>query len=102
MYEIKFVSKAERQLKKLTKKNKPLAIKFKNSIKKISKNPYQEAKVGDLKEVWGYGFRFNKTDYRIAYIIIEKEVTIFIIGVGTRENFWQRIKNYWNKNNFNN
>ncbi len=102
MYKIKFVSKAERQLKKLTKKNKPLAVKFKDSIEKLSKNPYQEAKVGDLKEVWGYGFRLNKTDYRIAYIIIEKEVTIFIIGVGTRENFWQRIKNYWNKNNFNN
>ena len=73
--------------KKLTKKNKPLAKKFKKSIEKVNETPHQEAKVGDLKGVWGYGFRFNKTDYRLAYIIIEEKVCIFIIGVGTRETF---------------
>lgn len=96
MYNAKFLSKAERQLKKLTKKNKPLAKKFKKSIESLRKNPYREAKVGDLKGVWGYGFRFNRTDYRIAYIIIEEEICIFIIGVGTRADFWNHLKKYWN------
>ena len=38
--------KSERQLKKLTKKNKPLAKKFKKAIEDIRKKPHREAKVG--------------------------------------------------------
>ncbi len=85
MYRVKILSKAERQLKKLTKKNKPLARAFQKCINEISENPIREAKVGDIQGLWGHGFNFNKVVYRVAYIIDEEQLYIFIIGVGTQE-----------------
>jgi len=95
LYRAVFTSKAEKQLKKLTKKNKPLVNEFEKQIKKICKNPkIGYVKLGDLNGVWGYGFIKNRTSYRIAYIISNDELIIFIIGVGTRENFWRDLKQF--------
>ncbi len=95
MYRVKILPKAERQLKKLTKKNKPLAAAFKKCINEISCEPIKEPKVGDLPGVWGHGFNFKGTDYRVAYIINNNDLFVFVIGVGAHEGFWREIKNYW-------
>lgn len=85
MYKARFLSNAEKQLIKLTKKNKPLAREFQKCIQEIRQNPFREAKIGDMQGVWGHGFRFHGVDYRIAYIIDKNLLYIFIIGVGTHE-----------------
>jgi mRNA interferase RelE/StbE len=97
MYKVKFLPKAEKQIKKIARKNKPLIKDFQKCILEICQNPFREAKVGDLQGVWGYGFRAKGVAYRIAYIINEDELYIFIIGVGTHEGFWSEIKKYWQK-----
>jgi len=95
MYRVIFLPKAERQLKRLTKKNKPLAKAFRNCVNEISRDPVREPKVGDLAGIWGYGFNFKGVDYRIAYIINENDLFVFVIGVGSHEGFWREIKRCW-------
>ncbi len=94
MRKVIFLPKAEKQLRKLTRKNLTLAGAFAKCIQEIKENPFREPKVGDLQGVWGHGFRLNKVEYRIAYIIADDRILVFIIGVGTHEGFWKEIKNY--------
>ncbi len=95
MYKVKILPKPERQLKKLTRKNRKLAEAFRTCIDEIRSMPRRESKVGDLKGLWGHGFRFQQVDYRVAYIIDEGHLYVFIIGVGSHEGFWQEVKKYW-------
>ena len=94
MYEIKFLPKAEKELKKIKDKN--LKEKYRQAITKISENPYiGEAKKGDLSGIYGYDVFYNKTNYEISYKIYEvKNKKILIILIGTRENFYKELKKY--------
>lgn len=94
MYEIRFMPKAEKYIKKLKDKN--LKELFKLAFIKISKNPYiGQAKKGDLSGIYGYDVFYNKTNYEISYRIYEeKGQKIVVILVGTRENFYQELKKY--------
>lgn len=54
-----------------------------------------EQKAADLKGVYCYDLRYNKTDYRIAYQveIIDGEI-IVVIKAGPHENFYRDLKKY--------
>lgn len=86
--------RAEKYIKKIKDK------KFKELLKiafiKISQNPYiGQAKKGDLTGIYGYDVFYNKTNYEISYRIYEKqEKIVVVILIGTRENFYQELKNY--------
>ena len=48
-----------------------------------------------LPEFIGYDVFYNKTNYEISYKIYEiNENSIIIILIGTRENFYNELKNY--------
>jgi len=85
---------AARYLKKL--KDKALKAEFQTAIDLIVSDPQVgEAKTGDLSGVFCYDIRHNKTNYELAYTLIERNgETVVVILAGTRENFYEELKRY--------
>ena len=85
---------AARFLKKI--KEKPLKLAFQKAIDDIIQNPYiGDPKTGDLSGVYCCDFFYNKTNYELAYTIIEEnDETVVVILAGTRENFYNELKRY--------
>jgi len=81
-------------LKKI--KEKPLKSAFQKAIDDIIQNPYiGDPKTGDLSGVYCCDFFYNKTNYELAYTIIEEnDETVVVILAGTRENFYNELKQY--------
>jgi hypothetical protein len=81
-------------LKKI--KKKPLKSAFQKAIDDIIQNPYiGDPKTGDLSGVYCCDFFYNKTNYELAYTIIEEnDETVVVILAGTRENFYDELKRY--------
>jgi mRNA-degrading endonuclease RelE of RelBE toxin-antitoxin system len=94
MYKLIFLPPATRYLKKL--KEKPLKATFQKAIDEILKDPYMgEPKTGDLSGIFCYDIYYNKTNYELAYTIVEDgNSTIVVILAGTRENFYEELKRY--------
>ena len=92
MTEIRFLPPAAKFIKKL--KDKKLKLLYQEAINKIrDDHTVGEPKTGDLSGVYGYDI--NKTNYELAYTVeyIENKV-IIIIMAGTRENFYDQLKQY--------
>jgi mRNA-degrading endonuclease RelE of RelBE toxin-antitoxin system len=88
------VAPEKRVLKYLKKlKEKKLKEQFINVIyNDIAKNPDKGIqKQGNLSEIYIWELRYDKTDYRIAYIIEEKNI-VPILLVGSHENFYRELK----------
>ena len=96
MYELRYMKPAEKYFKKI--KEKGLKEAFRNALKRIADNPYcGEAKQGDLSGAFGYDVYYNRTNYEIAYQIIEEDGNfVVVIMAGTRENFYNELKRYCN------
>lgn len=97
MTEVRFLPPAAKFIKKLRDK------KFKNlyqeAVDKIREDyTVGEAKTGDLSGVYGYDIYYNKTNYELAYTVeyLENEI-IVVIMAGTRENFYDQLKQYIRK-----
>ncbi len=94
MTEVKFLSPAAKFLKKL--KDKKLKALYQEAIDKICEDYLVgELKTGDLAGVYGYDIYYNKTNYELAYTVeyVEDKV-IVVIMAGTRENFYDQLKQY--------
>ena len=91
MYKLKFHRKIDKDLSKQT-------IEFRKQIKNIHlprliENPLSyPALKGGLKGIRKYSFKFKNSDYRIAYSVEQDEVVVYIIMVGSRENFYKKLK----------
>ncbi len=85
---------AARFLKKL--KEKALKDAFQREIDAVRNDPsIGEAKTGDLTGVYCRDIFYNRTNYELAYTVIEKEhETVVVILAGTRENFYTELKRY--------
>ena len=96
MYEVRFLPPAARYIKKL--KDKRLKDLFKEAVDRIRTDPtIGSLKTGDLKGVYCYDIFYNKTNYELAYTIeIVNEQIVVVIMAGTRENFYDQLKNYIN------
>jgi len=97
MHKLVILPAAARFIKKI--KEKPLKLAFQKTIDDIIQNPYGgKPKTGALLGVYCSDFFYNKTNYEIAYTIIEEnDKTIVIILAGTRENFYNQLKRYMKK-----
>ena len=70
MYELRFMPPARKYFKKL--KEKSLITAYSHALEQISQDPYQgEAKVGNLVGIYCMDVYHSKTNYEIAYRIIE-------------------------------
>lgn len=97
MTEIRFLPPAAKFLKKL--KDKKLKKLYQEAVNKIREDyTIGEAKAGDLSGVYGYDIYYNKTNYELAYTVeyLENEI-IVVIMAGTRENFYDQLKQYIRK-----
>lgn len=94
MYKLIILPPAARYLKKL--KEKPLKAAFQKAVDEVLKDPYiGEPKTGDLSGVFCYDIYYNRTNYELAYTIIEEgSSTVVVILAGTRENFYEELKRY--------
>lgn len=94
MSEVRFLPPAAKFLKKI--KDKKLKLLYQEAVDKIRENYLiGEAKTGDLSGVYGYDIYYNKTNYELAYTVeyVEDRV-IVVIMAGTRENFYEQLKQY--------
>jgi len=71
----------------------PLKQKVRQEVGTLADEPhrYQELK-GPLKGIRSYHFEHKKTQYRIAYRIIEDRNQIEIVLVKSRESFYQVLR----------
>ena len=85
---------AARFIKKL--KEIPLKDLFRKTVNEILIDPYVgESKSGDLSGIFCCDIYYNKTNYELAYTIVESPTeTIVIVLAGTRENFFEELKRY--------
>jgi mRNA interferase RelE/StbE len=94
MYKILFSPAAERFFKKL--KERPLKETYKTALLKLSENPYiGQPKRGDLAGIYGFDVKYKGINYEIAYTINEVNgKKIIVLLAGTRENFYEQLKQY--------
>ncbi len=97
MTDVRFLPSAAKFIKKL--KDKKLKMLYQEAVDKIREDyTVGEAKTGDLSGVYGYDIYYNKTNYELAYTVeyLEDKV-IVVIMAGTRENFYDQLKQYMRK-----
>ena len=92
MYDVNYSKPAERYFKKI--KDKQLLAAFKDAIDKLKTDPYiGTQKVGDLRGIYGYDVKYAGTNYELAYRIYEENRNLIVIVLaGTRENFYEELK----------
>jgi len=96
MYELRFHRKVDKELEKL-----PFEVRRK--IKKVyfpllEKDPKSKGKPlsGSLSGLWRLSFKMINTEYRIAYEIDEKESIVYVLMIGKREKFYDKLKKRFN------
>jgi mRNA interferase RelE/StbE len=103
MVKIIFLPPAQKYLKKL--KDNKLKSLYKAEIDRLLLDPYAgEAKSGDLSGIYCCDIRYNKTDYRLAYTLVQVEpgITVVVVMAGTHENFYENLKRYMKSNHLKN
>ena len=92
MFHLAYTSKVAKQIRKL---DKPLKQEIKRRLELIAQDPYiGQKKKGKLHDVWGYGFIWRNTAYRIAYKIYGEELVVLVLAAGSHEGFWEEISRY--------
>ena len=78
-------------VKRLPKEVKGEVVKFCEDY--IARHPFDAEKLQKpLNECRSFHFKINNIHYRIAYRIIQNDKRIDVVLVGTRENFYQKLK----------
>ena len=82
------------------KAGKPLQYAIEDKVLEVCSEPsLGEQKVGDLKGIWVYKFRFNKQIYLMAYRLgkFDKDIELIWISfyqIGSHENFYIELKQF--------
>jgi mRNA interferase RelE/StbE len=95
VYPIALLPPAERYFKKI--KEKGLKDVFLDTINRIRQDPYSGiAKKGDLAGIYSYDVYYKGINYEIAYRIVVNvdNSVVVVIMAGTRENFYEQLKDY--------
>ena len=90
-YTIKAVNPVKQDIKKLNPKAAELIQKHYLAV--IKEDPYQAENLsGKFSSLKSYHFKYIGVDYRIIYQIFEDEKIIRLLMIGTRENFYKKLK----------
>lgn len=97
MTEVRSLPPAAKFIKKL--EDKKLKKLYQEAVDKIRADyTVGEVKTGDLSGVYGYDIHYNRTNYELFYTVeYQKDVIIVVIMAGTRENFYDQLKQYIKK-----
>jgi len=78
-------------LKKLSKKEQNLVD---DEVEKIIENPeIGELKKGDLSHMRVHKFKMNKQLMLLGYSYVDDKLTLFLLNIGSHENFYDKAKN---------
>lgn len=90
--------KAQKEIRKLTRKSHNLNQLFVEATEAIITNPYNagQEKTGDLAGIYSYDIRHQRISYELAYYLEydDNGDLVIIIAAGTRENFYDSLKKY--------
>ena len=91
MYRDEYHPRVKKDLKKI---DKPVVKHIHDDlIDAILISPHKaDLLTGSLAGIYSYHFKMNRIDYRICYIIDEKEKTVYFLMIGKRENFYKLLQ----------
>ncbi len=91
MWDIRWHPRLDQDLKRL---DKPIRRKLRDEIfPHVMKNPHKgKRKSGDLIGVWAWEATSSAGEPRILYEIIPQDQVVLVIGIGTHEGFYPRMK----------
>jgi mRNA-degrading endonuclease RelE of RelBE toxin-antitoxin system len=92
MYELRFHRKVDKELSHFPQE---VRSQIKNTfLPLISMDPKGAGRrlSGNLSGYWRFDFRGSGVDYRIAYEVVEEEKIVYILMVGKRERFYERLR----------
>ena len=91
MYQVLIRKSAKKDFKRLPKQ---LQAKVKQkTFKEIAKNPWLNRGLsGSFKGLKKVVLRYQGVEYRIVYYILKDDKIALVIMLGTRENFYQKLK----------
>lgn len=94
-YRIALSSSAEGDLKKLDKQSQRESLK---ALADIAEDPYQVGKrlTGVLGEFWSYHYSVVGSQFRIAYEIKDERLIVYVLQIGSRENFYKMLRRRMN------
>lgn len=97
MYEVRFLPPAAKYIKKI--KDRALKKRFQEAIDRIREDyTVGQAKTGDLSCIYGYDIYYNQVNYEVAYTVeFVGNTVIVVVLAGTREDFYQTLKQYIKK-----
>jgi len=92
MYELRFHPKVDKELSNLSSEVRNVISN--EHLLFISEDPRKSGKplTAALKGFWRRDFNCEGTSYRIAYEIDDKEKAIYILMIGKRESFYERLQ----------
>jgi len=80
-----------RKVKKLSKTEKK---ELDSIVKEIALHPdIGTEKKGDLRSILIYKFKLQKTEYLLAYRVIDRQ-TLELVMIGSHENYYRALKTY--------
>ena len=87
LYEVFMAPSAHKRFKKF---ELPLQKKIKEEVQKLATDPHScEELKGPLKNIRSWHFDYCKTQYRIAFQVVEDKKQVEIVLVNKRDNFYQ-------------
>jgi len=87
--------KLSRLLKNLEKRQQQLVDSYLEQIRGIMTDPQSGKKLrGDLNDYYSWDWKFQNVPLRICYKTISETNSILIVYFGTRQNFYEEVKNY--------
>jgi addiction module RelE/StbE family toxin len=90
MFTVIIPNSVKKDIKKL---DKPVISKILELLENLGQNPYQGSSLtGHFSNLLKFELQHKGIHYRIAYQINEDKIEIYILHVGTRENFYDELK----------
>ena len=91
IYKDEYHPQVKKDLKKLSPNLRKIIIK--EHIPAILANPKKnELLVGDLSGILSYHLKFDRQEYRIAYVADKDTRTVFVLMIGKRGDFYKLLK----------
>ena len=91
MYQIKAINPFKQDVKKL--QPKVIQLIQEHYLPLIKEDPYQSENLSNkFSNLKSYHFKYIGVDYRIIYQIFEDEKIIRLLMIGSRENFYKKLK----------
>ncbi len=92
MYKIEFSASFVKDFKKIPGEIQKIV--FEKWIPRLQNDPrIGQRFVGkNLRNFFKLAFRYKRNDYRIVYQIRNKQVKVVLLAIGSRENFYKKLK----------